>query len=146
MLPPKPAHEAAQSTRQWWACPGAVYFLGVGKPVVAVKIGMLAITGKMTLQRAIQRRLSQIQTSNHEPIQLLGLIHYATSEFPTRDAEIKERELHLEFAHLCRFKAGTKGSEWFSATPELLAKIADISTPPVLLGIPDSVAALSNPR
>ncbi|HEU0153181.1 MAG TPA: GIY-YIG nuclease family protein [Arenimonas sp.] len=143
MLPPKQALAAAESTRKWWACPGVVYFLGVGDPIVAVKIGMLAITERLTLASAVRRRLSQIQTSNHEPIHVLGLIHFSGSDFPTRDAEIRERELHLEFEHLGRFKAGTKGAEWFSSSPELLRRIAEVSKAPEELGVERCIAVQS---
>lgn len=140
MRPPKLPESASPFTRKWWASPGIVYFLGVGEPTVAVKIGMLAITERLTLGSAMCRRLSQIQTSNHEPVQVLGIIQFLTEEFPTRSAEARERELHIEFAHLARFKPGTKGAEWFNSSPGLLAKIAAISKTPEALGIPRSIA------
>ena len=144
MRPPKPADLASESTRQWWACPGVVYFLGVGDPVVAVKIGMLAVTQQLTLESALRRRLSQIQTSNHEPIHVLGVIHFCDGNYPTRDAEIRERELHLEFEHLARFKTGTKGAEWFHCSPELLAKIREASVPPEDLDLPRCIALVAD--
>lgn len=81
------------------------------------------------------RRLSQIQSSNHEPVQLLGVIHFTEGEHPTRQAEARERELHREFAHLQRFKPYTRGAEWFTPSPELLARIREIATPPEELNL-----------
>lgn len=143
MRPPKSADLASDSTRQWWACPGVVYFLGVGDPVIAVKIGMLAVTRQLSLESALRRRLSQIQTSNHEPVHVLGVIHFSDGEYPTRDAEIRERELHLEFEHLARFKSGTKGAEWFHSSEELLAKIQEVSAAPETLGLPRCIATVA---
>jgi hypothetical protein len=134
---------AAPSTRRWWACPGVVYFLGVGDPIIAVKIGMLAVTGHLTLESAVRRRLAHIQTSNHEPVQVLGLIDFSTGDFPTRDAETRGRELHLEFSHLARFKAGTKGAEWFDCSPDLLNRISEISAAPEALGVPRCIAVVA---
>ncbi len=142
MRPPKDASLAATSTVKWWSCPGVVYFLGVGDPTVAVKIGMLAITERLNIQTAVARRVGQMQTSNHEPIQILGLILFGDCEYPTRQAETVEREMHLKYSHLARFKAGTKGSEWFNSSSELLAEIADISIGPESFGIPRCCASL----
>jgi len=142
MRPPKHPDLAAPSTRKWWSCPGVVYFLGVGNPVVAVKIGMLAITEKLNLSSAIARRLAQIQTSNHEPVEVLGVMTFTECEYPTRTAEITERELHKKFSSLARFKSGTKGSEWFNSSPLLLEEIKNISAPPESLGIPRCLAIL----
>ena len=146
MRPPKHPDSALQSTRDWWSCPGVVYFLGVGNPVVAVKIGVLAVTAKLTIQSAVARRLGQMQTSNHEPIQLLGLISFADCEYPTREAEILERTLHIEFSHLARFASGTKGAEWFSSSPQLLAKINEIAVGPEAFGLPQCFARLAPSR
>ena len=143
MRPPKDACLAAPSTVKWWSCPGVVYFLGVGDPTVAVKIGMLAITEKLNIQTAVARRVGQMQTSNHEPIQILGLISFGDCDHPTRQAEIVERELHLKYSHLSRFKSGTKGAEWFNSSPELLAEIDSISQRPDSVGIPRCYASLS---
>ena len=143
MRPPKDPSLAAPSTIKWWSCPGVVYFLGVGSPTVAVKIGMLAITEKLNLQTAVARRVGQMQTSNHEPIEVLGIIAFGNCDHPTRQAEIVERELHLKYAHSARFKSGTKGAEWFNSTPELLAEISKISVSPESVGIPRCYAALA---
>jgi hypothetical protein len=143
MRPPKDPSLAAPSTVKWWNCPGIVYFLGVGNPIAAVKIGMLAITEKLNIQTAVARRIGQMQTSNHEPIQVLGLISFCDCDHPTRQAEIVERELHLKYAHLARFKSGTKGSEWFNSSPDLLAEISTISVLPESVGIPRCYASLA---
>lgn len=140
MRAPKEPELASPSTQKWWACPGVVYFLGVGNPAAAVKIGMLAITSQFTLESAVRRRLSQIQTSNHERVQVLGLKLFDSDSFPTREAEILERQLHIEFAHLARFKPGTKGSEWFHSSPQLLQRIAELSVPPEQLNVPRCIA------
>lgn len=146
MRSPKHPDLALPSTREWWSCPGIVYFLGVGSPVVAIKIGMLAVTAKFTVPSAITRRIGQLQTSNHEPIQLLGLLSFTDGDFPTREAEIRERELHREFAHLARFASGTKGAEWFSSSPALLEKIEQIASTPETYGLPRCFATIAPPR
>ena len=104
---------------------------------------MAAQTGQNTLRDTIKRRLSAIQSSNHEPIVLLGVIYFEAGDYPTRDAESRERELHLEFAHLQRFKAGTKGAEWFTAAPELLAKVQELATRPNDLDLPETYSEVS---
>lgn len=116
-----------------------VYFLAVGSPIVAVKIGMLAVTAKTNLKSALVRRLSSIQSSNHELIEVLGVVHFTDSAYPTRDAEDLERKLHIEFQHLARFRSGSRGAEWFSASPELLHRINSLATPPDVLGLPRRV-------
>lgn len=144
MRAPKDPSLASLHTQEWWACPGVVYFLGVGSPVVAVKIGMLAITAKFTLQSAVCRRLSQIQTFNHEPVHVLGLKPFLSGAFPTREAEALERELHIEFAHLARFKPGTKGSEWFNSSSQLLQRISEVAVPPEQLGVSRCIAVVAS--
>jgi hypothetical protein len=108
----------------------------VGEPRIAVKIGMLAQTGGQTLKQAILRRLRQVQSSNHEAVELLGVVLFTEGKYPTRLAEVKERELHIQFAHLQRFKAHTRGAEWFTCAPEILDTIRDIAISPDLLGLP----------
>lgn len=105
---------------------------------------MLAITGKLNLQTAVARRVGQMQSSNHEPIEVLGTISFDNCDHPTRQAEIVERELHLKYAHLARFKPGTKGAEWFNSSPELLSEISRISAKPESAGIPRCYAALAS--
>lgn len=144
MRAPKEPELASSSTQKWWACPGVVYFLGVGNPAAAVKIGMLAVTPQFTLESAVRRRLSQIQTSNHEPVQVLGLKVFDSGGFPTREAEVLERQLHIEFAHLARFKPGTKGAEWFHSSPQLFQRIVELSVPPEQLNVPRCIAVIAS--
>jgi hypothetical protein len=139
MRPPKAAAEASATTVAWWRCPGVVYFVAAAEPPVAVKIGVAAQTGTGDLKAVLVRRLSQIQSSNHEAVQLLGVIPFTEGEHPMRDAEARERKLHLEFSHLQRFKPNTRGCEWFTAVPELLAQIEQIATPPEALNLPRGV-------
>ncbi len=122
MKPPKTPLESAPSTRAWWACSGILYFLAVGpEPHVAIKIGIAAQTGNRTLNASVKRRVDQIQSSNHEAIQILGLIYFEKEryEFPMWAADSMERELHNQFQHLARFSRDTRGSEWFGSSPEL---------------------------
>jgi hypothetical protein len=144
MRAPKEPELAFPSTQTWWACHGVAYFLGVGDPVVAVKIGVLAITSQFTLKSAVRRRLAQIQTSNHEPVQILGLKLFESGRFPTRDPEVLERQLHIEFSHLARFKPGTKGSEWFHSSPQLFQRIAELLVPPEQLDVPRYIAVVAD--
>lgn len=143
MKPPIAIERASSSTIAWWRNPGVIYFIVVGQPPVAIKIGVAAITGSRSLRATIVRRLSQIQSSNHELVRLLGVIHFTQGEYPTRDADIRERELHNEFTHLCRFKAYMRGAEWFNPSPELLMHIEKNATKPEALDIPSFVSAAS---
>lgn len=136
MRPTKSVETASPSTLAWWRCPGLVYFLSVGTPPVAIKIGMLAVTLKQSRRSAMRRRLANIQSANHELVRVLGAISLEAGEFPTKAAEDLERQLHLEFSHLARFKLNTRGAEWFSASPVLLARIQEIAKPPEELNIP----------
>lgn len=106
---------------------------------------MAAITADRDLKAAIVRRLSQIQSSNHERIRLLGVIHFTHDTYglyPTRCAEAKERDLHNEFEHLRRFAAYGRGAEWFNPAPELLARIEEVATKPEALQLPRSFPAV----
>lgn len=104
---------------------------------------MAAQTGSNTLQSTVHRRLSQIQSSNHERVELIGLLYFTEGDYPTRDAEIYERELHIEFSDLQRFRAGTRGAEWFNASNTLLSKIYEISRKPEDLNVPRFYSELS---
>lgn len=138
MKPPKPPSQSAPSTIAWWSCPGIVYFLAVGEPYVAVKIGVAAQTGTKDLRSTVKRRLDQIQSSNHEPIQLIGIIYFEKSnhEYPMWEADALERQLHNEFQHLARFARDTRGSEWFTSSEELILRVKEISVPPEQLNLP----------
>jgi len=142
MRPTRDPKHASPSTLAWWQCPGLVYFLTVGEPIVAVKIGMLAITPKTNIKSALVRRLSSIQSSNHELVTVLGLVHFTSGQYPTKDAEDLERKLHIEFQHLGRFKVGTRGAEWFTCSSELLDRIRALSVAPESLGLPRAVGEL----
>lgn len=141
----KPPPETTESphTERWWKCPGVLYFLGVGDPRAAIKIGMLAQTGASTLRQVVVRRLSQIQSSNHEAVELLGVIYFRNGQhqYPTREADKRERELHIRFQSLRRFKADTRGGEWFTPSEELLRLIATDAAPPEDLGLPRFVCS-----
>jgi hypothetical protein len=96
-------------------------------------------------------RLSQIQSSNHERIRLLGVIqftHDTYGEYPTWHADAKERELHHEFAHLCCFAAYARGAEWFKPVRELLARIEQIATKPEALqpALPEFFSSATSSR
>jgi hypothetical protein len=137
--PPKLVEDSSPSTVAWWKNPGVIYFIAAGEPPIAIKIGMAAITGGRDLMATIVRRLSQIQSSNHERIRLLGVIpftHDICGMYPTRDAEAKERELHSEFERFCRFAEYTRGAEWFNPAPELLTRIEQVATKPEALHLP----------
>jgi len=135
----KPFDDARPSTQAWWRCPGVLYFLGVGNPTVAVKIGMIAVTPRNDLRSAMVRRLSSIQSGNHELVYVLGVVVREEGPHPTKDTEDHERSLHQHFRRLARFEAETRGAEWFDASVEMLDHINSISTPPDELGIPKAV-------
>src|SRR5437868_601225 len=137
MKPPKSVELCSHSTLAWWKNPGVIYFIAAGEPPAAIKIGMAAITSNRGMDATIVRRLSQIQSSNHERVRLLGVIQFTDGPYPTRDAEGKERELHTEFGHLRRFAEYSRGAEWFNAAPELLARIEQIATKPEGLQLPE---------
>lgn len=140
-MKPPPETTDSEHTLAWWRCPGLVYFLGAGDPPKAIKIGMLAQTGSSTLRGSMVRRLTKIQTSNHETVVILGVIPFTEGPYPTRSADARERELHIQFAHLERFKAGTCGAEWFNVAPDLLAFIEHEAKRPESLGLPRVVCA-----
>jgi len=132
--PPKEATDNALQAA-WWGSPGVLYFFGAGNPPAAIKIGVAALTKGCTLQKGVMRRLREIQTSNHELIELLGLIHFTEGQYPTRLAEVLERELHLRFASHQLFKPGTRGAEWFRPSVDLLDYIQANARRPEDLGV-----------
>jgi hypothetical protein len=67
----------------WWSRPGAVYFIGAGRPLIAIKIGV-------TQQDKIGRRLRAIQCDNHEPVELLGALLFRNGRKPLLEAEQHE--------------------------------------------------------
>jgi hypothetical protein len=120
---------SADSALRFWQAPGVIYFLAAGNPAASIKIGV-------TTRATLLDRMKKTQAHNHEPIELLGVIRFSDGEFPTRDAEDQARRLHGQFAHLCRFKPHTRGSDWFTASPELLEMIAESSISAETLGFP----------
>lgn len=80
---------------------GCVYFVQVGCDG-PVKIGFT---------RNLKQRLSALQTSQHEQLNLLGILEPATMQI--------ERSLHIQFAEHRR------GGEWFSNCEELQEYIAN---------------------
>ena len=68
----------------------------------------------------------------------MGLIYFEKDkyEYPMWHADALERELHNEFQHLARFSRDTRGSEWFTSAPVLLARIMELSMPPEHFGLP----------
>jgi hypothetical protein len=122
-----------ESGDRWERSPGYVYFIGVGDPPTAVKVGI-------STQRDITRRLSTLQCGNHEPLILLGVIPFEGTERPMLEAAKREAELHGQFAVLQRFRKGWAGSEWFTASPELLELVRSTATPPSQRGLPSTLA------
>ena len=138
----KPPKETTDNPLQaaWWSCPGVLYFFGAGNPPAAIKIGVAALTSGRSVQRGITRRLEGTQTSNHETVELLGVVRFTEGQYPTRSAEVRERELHIQFAAQQRFKPGTRGGEWFTPSSDLLAYIKEHTESPESLNIPRFIA------
>lgn len=67
---------------------------------------------KIGWSRNVAARITQLQTGNAEPVQLVAT---------TPGARSRERQLHDQFA------AARVSGEWFEATPELIAYIADLN-------------------
>jgi hypothetical protein len=139
----KPPKETTDSPIQqkWWANPGLVYFFAAGRPPVAIKIGVASVSS--TLSQAIRSRQRSLQTSNHELIELLGIIQFSEGGYPTRQAEVLERELHLRFAASQRFKQHACGAEWFKPTNDILTYIEGNAVPPEALNLPRWVSMLA---
>lgn len=136
----KPTKDSSNETQlKWWRSPGVIYFLAAGSPTVAIKVGV-------TTRATLLDRMKKTQTHNHEPIELLGVIRFDEGDFPTRDAEDQERQLHQRFAHLGRFKPHTRGAEWLTVSQELLDFIKDTATTPEALGLSRFVCSRLNDR
>jgi hypothetical protein len=86
--------------------------------------------------------MTQIQLSNHEPLELLGIITFVDGDLPTLQAENRERELHEKFSLLQRFKRYTVGAEWFNLSDDLRAYIKSETSPPEAFQLPRFVASL----
>jgi len=129
-------NKPAKYSDPWFSAKGLLYFIAAGRPPVAIKIGV-------TKRESYATRLKGIQSSNHEPIEAIGVIEFNDGEKPMVDAEAHERELHRQFGGLQRVRAGTVGQEWFEATPELIAFVLSNSKPPGSSGLPKSVGHLA---
>jgi hypothetical protein len=121
----------------WQKSPGFVYFLRAGN---AIKIGVASVPTEKTMAQAISRRFKQIQSSNHERLELLGIIRFEGGERPTLRAETRERELHTQFKSSLRFKMHSIAAEWFNSSDELLAFVQENAEPPEVLGVARHVA------
>ena len=132
--PPK----AEKFSSPWYSKPGLVYFIAAGCPHIAIKIGE-------TQQTTMRNRLKAIQSANHEPVELLGVIRFDSGEKPLLQCELAERALHQRFASTQRLADWTVGYEWFTVSPELLDYIAAHATPPEQLGLPRTLAQLREP-
>jgi len=131
----EPDEDNLSTTSDWWYTrAAAVYFFGAGDPPVAIKIGVTTIrkekeqVQEKDWQACIRHRHKQIQSSNHEPIKLLGIIRFTDGEKPARAAEQRERALHAKFKTLQLFTPHTMGAEWFKAGPELLSYIEEVKS------------------
>lgn len=109
----------------WERSPGFVYFIAAGN---AIKIGI-------SKETKLLDRYSSIQSSNHEPLRLLGVIPFRESERPMKDAEKHEKELHKKFE---QFRCKGAGSEWFNAQPEIKKYIENEAMAALKLAIPDT--------
>ena len=92
------------------------------------------------MAQAISRRFKQIQSSNHECLELLGAIKFEEGERPTLLAETRERELHNQFKSLLRFKMHSIAAEWFNSSDELLSFVRENAETPKALGVEPHVA------
>jgi hypothetical protein len=121
--------------RKWWAQQAVVYFLAAGKNPAAIKIGV-------TQWSRVNSRLAACQTGNHEQLELIGIIPFKDGDLPLKNAEDAERTLHLRFRELRRFPEGTRGQEWFTASPVLLEYIRDNTMPPEKFGFVRRISTL----
>ncbi|MEQ8694612.1 MAG: GIY-YIG nuclease family protein [Gammaproteobacteria bacterium] len=118
----------------WEKQPGYVYFNTAGAPPTAIKIGI-------STADTMRKRLRQHQSSNHEPLNVLGLIAFSEMEKPMAAANTLEVELHQRFNLARRFSSGP-GNEWFNPTNELLEFINSNAKPPEDFGLERSVAKI----
>ena len=127
---------AEKFSSDWYSGQGVIYFIAAGNPPKAVKIGVAKLDG-------IKRRLRGIQSSNHELIELLGVITFESGDKPLLQAERKEQELHKKFSHYQRIVDGLVGHEWFSAGEDLLGFIDSNTIRPEELNLPHHVTKLA---
>ncbi len=122
----------------WYAKPGLLYFIAAGRQRAATKIGV-------TQAAKMKERLKAIQSANHDPVELLGVIRFDSGDKPLLEAERMEAALHTRFASSQRVLPGTVGYEWFTTSQELLDYISAHSTPAEELGVPRSLAQIREP-
>ena len=116
----------------WQLQAGFVYFIGAGDPLVAIKVGVSTATTMMG-------RLRRHQSSNHEVLRILGLIHFEGMEKPMEEANHLEIQLHARFENLRRFSSGP-GTEWLTPSKDLLGLIAERAVSPEKFGLKETVA------
>jgi len=114
---------SAKYSSPYYAKDAVIYFLAAGDPPHAIKIGM---TGRNELKR----RITSIQSANHERIRLVKAIEVLGGDKPALRAEKMERELHIQFASLQRAKKGTVGSEWFDYKEPLISFMETLDSLP----------------
>ena len=119
-------------TDPWYAKPGFVYFIGAGEPLVAIKIGVTVATG-------FRSRLRGHQSSNHEPLRVLGIIDFSGPDKNMRAAEQLEQALHKQFSDHQRFQAFGVGCEWFNPHQIILDYIQENCISCADVGLPDIV-------
>ena len=118
----------------WELQPGFVYFIAAGDPPSAIKIGVSTAT-------TMKGRLKAHQSSNHEPLYVLGLIEFLQEDKPMAEANRLELELHGRFSAARRFLSGP-GNEWFTPNQDLYEYIQQYSTPPEEFGLSRCIAKL----
>jgi hypothetical protein len=99
---------------------------------------------KRGVQECVLRRHKQIQSSNHETVELLGIIPFLEGDWPARRAELCERKLHLHFSKQQRFEPHTAGAEWFTPGTELLDYIKGHTCPPENFDIKPTIGRPTN--
>lgn len=127
-MSPKPTF-----TDPWYSKPGFVYFIGAGEPLKAIKIGVTIATG-------FTNRLRHHQSSNHEPLKVLGIIDFTRPGSGMREAEQLEQKLHKQFSAHQRFQTSWVGSEWFNPHKDILEYIKTNCAPCSSLGLIECVA------
>ena len=116
-----------------------LYFIAAGSPIHAIKIG---VAGRSRMEK----RLRELQSSNHEVLELLGIIEFPKEKFTKHmvDSEERERGLHAQFAHLQRLQKWGVGYEWFNPGKELIDFIAQNAHLPDALRTKTTVTSLSD--
>jgi hypothetical protein len=101
-----------------------VYFIAAGNdPVKAVKIGV-------TARDTVMKRLTSIQSANHERVRLLKVFEFLDGDKPGLRAERAEAEFHKQFIKLARAKPFSVGAEWFNWEEPLISFISKLDPLP----------------